>query len=285
MVDASAVHRLWNWLMACSSRASMGGDALVGQDSAEGVPHPVAPPPQLEAPGAHRQQQPGTEEQPQPIGPHTMPFTTSIPRMNRSGIPSPLFYCILCSAITPHAVRRAFRGRVREGVPASARSPPVPRGFFVGVFCFIHTASLPFCIKGRPVGYALCTKRKQSHETRKTQRLASLLGGAVRRPAGAAAAGGRHGAAQPRPAAQQPAAGRKSQSGVPIRLPKAADRCTVLLCVADETPGFVLAYLNAGQNCIHLLAVPAALEVPFGGKNVPLADCYAAASPPAAGRR
>ena len=29
----------------------------------------------------------------------------------------------------------------------------------------------------------------------------------------------------------------KSQSGVPIRLPKAADRCTVLLCVADETPG------------------------------------------------
>ena len=60
---------------------------------------------------------------------------------------------------------------------------------------------------------------------------------------------------------------------------KAADQCTVLLCVADETPGFVLAYLNAGQNCIHLLAVPAALEVPFGGKNVPLADCYAAAGP------
>ena len=71
----------------------------------------------------------------------------------------------------------------------------------------------------------------------------------------------------------------KSQSGVPIRLPKATDRCTVLLCVADETPGFVLAYLNAGQNCIHLLAVPAALEVPFGGKNVPLADCYTAAGP------
>ena len=71
----------------------------------------------------------------------------------------------------------------------------------------------------------------------------------------------------------------KNQSGVPIGLPNAADRCTVLLCVADETPGFVLAYLNAGQNCIHLLAVPAALEVPFGGKNVPLADCYAAAGP------
>ena len=81
--------------------------------------------------------------------------------------------------------------------------------FFVGVFCLIHAASLPFCIKGRPLGYALCTKRRQSHETRKTQRLASLLGGAVRRPAGAAAAGGRHSAAQPRPAAQQSAAGRK----------------------------------------------------------------------------
>ena len=49
----------------------MGGDALVGQDSAEGMPHPVAPPPQLEAPGAHRQQQPGAEEQPQP---HRSPY-------------------------------------------------------------------------------------------------------------------------------------------------------------------------------------------------------------------
>ena len=52
-------------------------------------------------------------------------------------------------------------------------------------------------------------KGGKSHETRKTQRLASLLGGAVRRPAGVAAAGGRHSAAQPRPAAQQPAAGCK----------------------------------------------------------------------------
>ena len=47
----------------------MGGDAPVGQDSAEGMLHPVAPPPQLEAPGAHRQQQPGAEEQPQPHRP------------------------------------------------------------------------------------------------------------------------------------------------------------------------------------------------------------------------
>ena len=30
--------------------------------------------------------------------------------------------------------------------------------FFLG---FIHTASLPFCIKGRPPGHALCTKRRK----------------------------------------------------------------------------------------------------------------------------
>ena len=71
----------------------------------------------------------------------------------------------------------------------------------------------------------------------------------------------------------------RSQSGVPIRLPKAEDQCTVLLCVADEPAGFVLAYLNASQNCIHLLAVPAALEVPFGGSMAALADCYATAGP------
>ena len=71
----------------------------------------------------------------------------------------------------------------------------------------------------------------------------------------------------------------KSQSGVPIRLPKATDRCTVLLCVADETPGFVLAYLNASQNCVHLLGVPAVLTVPFADEQAALAQCYAAAGP------
>ena len=71
----------------------------------------------------------------------------------------------------------------------------------------------------------------------------------------------------------------KSQSGVPIRLPKATDRCTVLLCVADETPGFVLAYLNASQNCVHLLSVPAVLTVPFAEEETSLARCYAAAGP------
>ena len=71
----------------------------------------------------------------------------------------------------------------------------------------------------------------------------------------------------------------KSQSGVPIRLPKAADRCTVLLCVADETPGFVLAYLNASQNCVHLLSVPSVLTVPFAEGEATLAQCYTAAGP------
>lgn len=70
-----------------------------------------------------------------------------------------------------------------------------------------------------------------------------------------------------------------SQSGVPIQTPNADDQCTILLCTADQPAGFVLVYLNASQNCIHLLAVPAALEVPFGGESATLADCYAAAGP------
>lgn len=46
------------------------------------------------------------------------------------------------------------------------------------------------------------------------------------------------------------------QRGVPIDLPKADDRMTLLLCTAGEQPGFVLFYLNAPQNAAHLLAVP-----------------------------
>ena len=71
----------------------------------------------------------------------------------------------------------------------------------------------------------------------------------------------------------------KSQSGVPIRLPKATDQLTVLLCVSGEQPGFVLAYLNASQNCVHLLSVPAVLTVPFAEEETSLARCYAAAGP------
>ena len=37
----------------------------------------------------------------------------------------------------------------------------------------------------------------------------------------------------------------RSESGVPIQLPKTTDQLTVLLCVSGEQPGFVLAYLNA----------------------------------------
>jgi DNA polymerase-3 subunit gamma/tau len=41
----------------------------------------------------------------------------------------------------------------------------------------------------------------------------------------------------------------------------------------------VLAYLNASQNCVHLLSVPAVLTVPFAEEETSLARCYAAAGP------
>ena len=69
------------------------------------------------------------------------------------------------------------------------------------------------------------------------------------------------------------------QRSVPIDLPKADDRMTLLLCTAGEQPGFVLFYLNAPQNAAHLLAVPGQLTVPFGGGEASLAQCYAAAGP------
>ena len=71
----------------------------------------------------------------------------------------------------------------------------------------------------------------------------------------------------------------RSESGVPIQLPKTTDQLTVLLCVSGEEPGFVLAYLNASQNCVHLLSVPTALTVPFVEEEASLARCYAAAGP------
>lgn len=70
----------------------------------------------------------------------------------------------------------------------------------------------------------------------------------------------------------------RSESGVPIQLPKTTDQLTVLLCVSGEQPGFVLAYLNASQNCVHLLSVPAVLTVPFA-EETSLARCYSAAGP------
>lgn len=69
------------------------------------------------------------------------------------------------------------------------------------------------------------------------------------------------------------------QSGIPVALPKATDQMTLLVCVASEQPGFVLLYLNAAQNCIDLLALPAETCVDFGGQDTALAQCYAAAGP------
>ena len=83
--------------------------------------------------------------------------------------------------------------------------------------------------------------------------------------------------------AQRQAAGRvrasEQQSGVPVRMPREEHHLTLLACVAGEEPAFVLLYLNAGQNCIHLLAVPGQLAVPFSDGEASLADCYAAAGP------
>ena len=71
----------------------------------------------------------------------------------------------------------------------------------------------------------------------------------------------------------------RSESGIPVRLPKTTDQLTVLLCVSSEQPGFLLAYLNASQNCVHLLSIPSALTVPFAEADASLAQCYAAAGP------
>ena len=71
----------------------------------------------------------------------------------------------------------------------------------------------------------------------------------------------------------------RSESGIPIRLPKADDQLTVLLCVPGEQPSFLLAYLNASQNCVHLLSVPSVLTVPFAEGEATLAQCYTAAGP------
>ena len=71
----------------------------------------------------------------------------------------------------------------------------------------------------------------------------------------------------------------RSQQGIAVQLPRERDRLTVLVCTAGEQPGFVLAYLNASQNGVHLLAVPAGLQVTFADEDAALADCYTAAGP------
>ncbi len=71
----------------------------------------------------------------------------------------------------------------------------------------------------------------------------------------------------------------ESQSGVPVERPRSENHLTLLACVAGERPAFVLLYLNAGQSCIDLLALPPSLAVPFGDGEATLAECYAAAGP------
>ena len=71
----------------------------------------------------------------------------------------------------------------------------------------------------------------------------------------------------------------RSESGIPIQLPKTTDQLTVLLCVSGEQPGFLLTYLNASQNCVHLLSIPSALTVPFAEGEISLTQCYASAGP------
>ena len=65
----------------------------------------------------------------------------------------------------------------------------------------------------------------------------------------------------------------RPQSGVAIRQPKEENRLSLLVCIAPtETtaPGFLLLYLNASQNCIHALALPGELTVPFGADEASL---------------
>ena len=71
----------------------------------------------------------------------------------------------------------------------------------------------------------------------------------------------------------------QSERSIPVELPRVTDQLTVLLCVAGEQPGFVLAYLNAEQNALDLLVLPAELAVPFADGDATLAQCYAAAGP------
>ncbi len=76
----------------------------------------------------------------------------------------------------------------------------------------------------------------------------------------------------------------RSESGVPIQLPKTTDQLTVLLCVSGEQPGFVLAYLNASQNCVHLLACLPLITVPFAEEETSLARCWPPLARPAAAK-
>ena len=106
-----------------------------------------------------------------------------------------------------------------------------------------------------------------------------LLGGTGGGASGAGAAGGRYRTAQSAAAQPPAAAGGPEPAGRGGTAPageRPPDRAGVH---GGEQPGFVLAYLNASQNGVHLLAVPAGLQVTFADEDAALADCYAAAGP------
>lgn len=69
------------------------------------------------------------------------------------------------------------------------------------------------------------------------------------------------------------------QSGVAVALPRKTHQATLLVCLAGQQPRFVLCYLNASQNCLHLLALPGELELPAGAAGATLAQCYHTAGP------
>ena len=125
--------------------------------------------------------------------------------------------------------------------------------------------------------------RKAGEQDACTARLAPgvepLLGGTGGGASGVGAAGGRYRAAQRQQLSRQLRQAARSQQGIAVQLPRESDRLTVLVCTAGEQPGFVLAYLNASQNGVHLLAVPAGLQVTFADEDAALADCYTAAGP------
>ncbi len=80
----------------------------------------------------------------------------------------------------------------------------------------------------------------------------------------------------------------RSESGVPIQLPrKTTDQLTVLLCVSGEQPGFVLAYLNAGQPELRASAQRAcrAHRAFCRRRNIPCPAAMPLQARPAAGKR
>lgn len=71
----------------------------------------------------------------------------------------------------------------------------------------------------------------------------------------------------------------QSESGVAVRMPTTQNRMTLLVALPDDTPAFVLAYLDAPGNVLRLAVVPAEGVVLAGQETVTLAESYAAAGP------